>query len=140
MLVDTRTLTECIVGDGDTDVYGHMNNSRYHLYFELGRIKALSEAGILDEELIKSFRGLPVIKKCTEYKRGVRAGEKISIYSTIQRDRLRIIIEHEMYNSGNELVATERTEHALKDLKRDKAMKLTEEIMAKVLEVHSEMH
>jgi len=121
------------INENDLDVYGHMNNGNYGVYFDKARI-ALQEAyGIGDKDLIKTSRGLWVIHREIDFKKQASARQEIKISSRFfpYERGIKISMSHQM--EGDEgIIATSNTTHCFVDLKTQKPIRPPKDLIERI--------
>jgi len=110
---------ECIIDPEFTDTFGHLNNSAYARYFELGR-KALQENhGMGDEMLKDAGMGLWVRDSYISRILQVKANQEIEVHSRFLGYKgIMIYMTHKMIYDGRK-AATAITEHYMVKLGKE---------------------
>jgi len=121
---------EMAVNKEDTDIYEHLNNSYYPLYFEKARISILNKAGLNNRKLKERGLGLFVTSSAYRYERQTNGNQKIKIDSKIEINKARIVVKSVMYNQTKEKEkAKAEIEHFFVNLKTGKATRIPKEIL-----------
>ena len=106
---------KCKVDDNDIDLFEHLNNARYHIYFESGIQAVIESYEELHPDILKKAgcRFL-ITKSYMEYKSQVKAGEEISMHSRLEgydeSNGLRFYMTHRIM-TGEKIIAMGVTEH-----------------------------
>ncbi len=119
---------EMVVKKEDTDIYEHLNNSHYPVYFEKARVSILKKIGFDDKELKKEGIGLFVTSSFYQYEKQTNSNQKIKIDSQLEINKAKIIVKSVMYNQTKERAKAE-TEHFFVNLKTEKAIRIPEKIL-----------
>ena len=104
------SIIKCKIDPSHIDEYDHLNNARYPLYFEKGRIALQEKIGFPDSVLKNRGIGLIIYTATYEYKKRVLDNQEVEIHSQFlpYESGARFFIEHEMY-VDEELVAKAKT-------------------------------
>ncbi len=96
----------------ETDQMGVVYYANYFVWMEVGRTNLLRNNGLSYKELENEGYALPVLKAYAEYLNSAYYDEEILIKSTLKELKgPKIIIDYEILNSNNTLLAKGYTEH-----------------------------
>jgi len=101
-----ETVVNCTINPDHIDAYGHLNNSKYGEYFELGRKALQKKYGIEGASLREDGIGLLMRESNEKYLSLVIAEHpQVEIRSHFRpyspNNGARIYMEHQMINEGN---------------------------------------
>ncbi len=107
----------------DVDLYGHLNNAAFPLYFERGR-EDLAVKNKLDAKILLSQNLAFLVKRASyEYLSPVLADQNVEITSRVASlGGARIIVEQEMF-SGKQIIAKAHVEYFFLDLVKNKPIR-----------------
>lgn len=114
-------VVECNVKPEHIDVYKHLNNAFYPLYFDMARKELQKYYGFSDHALATQGVALIVAESCYKFIRQVKAVD-LQIKAIMQYNQGSIITDYEMIKSG-EVVAKAVTRHGFIDLATGKVLK-----------------
>lgn len=118
--VVTTEVNQCI-NPNHLDEYGHLNNARYPLYFEEGRLELQRIAGMDAKSLIDMRVGLFVHRSVYTYKKPVCGNEPVTVQSRfVSYEGGLTLRTFHMMKSEKGLLATANMDHALFDFENDK--------------------
>ncbi|ERM83081.1 thioesterase [Rhodonellum psychrophilum GCM71 = DSM 17998] len=102
----------------ETDQMGYVYYGNYAMYFEVGRVEALRQAGFSYKQMEENGVIMPVLENQTKYLRPGKYDELLTIKTTIpEMPGIRIKFTYEVYNEAAELITEGST--ILTFLKKD---------------------
>lgn len=121
--------TEIQIRGYHCDAYGHVNNARYLELFEEARWQALEDAKILSK-VISYHLAFYIVNIEIRFRLAVLDGEKIRIETQLADvNRMVITFSQKMFNNENKLSTEAKIKFVLFDLKKQKSVELTPEIV-----------
>ena len=108
----------------DIDKFEHLNNARYHIYYDEGRKELEKKYGVDVDTLLPQGIGLLVSRSECDFLRPVKRGETLDIRSKFEKPdgKSRLYMEHQMY-VGRNLVAVGKTTHYFFNIKENRTLR-----------------
>ncbi|MES2559545.1 MAG: thioesterase family protein [Bacteroidota bacterium] len=126
------TETKIRVRYGETDKMGVVYHGNYALYFEESRTDALRKIDITYKSLEDEGVMMPVVSLSTDFKRPAKYDDLLTI-RTIMRTlpTAKIMLEYEVLNETNELLATGSSTLVFVDMKTNRPTRCPEHLYQK---------
>lgn len=105
-----------LIEQADIDNYGHLNNARYALYFEEGRLNLVEKASLAESSLREDGIGFQVRRASYEYIRSVDAGQEVEITSWLDQRRKSTVLIRQSMTLDGKTVATAVAEYFFRNL------------------------
>jgi YbgC/YbaW family acyl-CoA thioester hydrolase len=126
------TKTEWIVSERDIDELGHVNNSVYVSYLEVGRSHWYSEAGISFKEMRRRNVGTVVVRLDIQYRKEATIGERLWIETwPVSMGNTSFIMEQKITNELGEIVTEATVTSVMFNRSNRKSMTVLEEIASR---------
>jgi len=94
----------------ETDQMGYVYYGNYAMYFEVGRVEALRQAGFSYKKMEEDGLIMPVLENQTKYLRPGKYDELLTIKTTIpEMPGIRIKFSYEVFNEAAELITEGHT-------------------------------
>jgi len=118
---------------GETDQMGYAHHGNYAQYFEMGRMELLRDIGISYKKMEEEGIILPVYSMNTRYLKPARFDNVLTLRTILRKTpTARIIFDYEIYNSENELITTAETVLIFVDTRKNRPIKIPENLLAKI--------
>jgi acyl-CoA thioester hydrolase len=125
--------TKIRVRYSETDRMGYVYYGNYSVYFEVGRVDALREAGISYKELEDNGIMLPVLEYNIKYFKPAYYDDQLSIRTVIEEIRgSRIFFTYKTYNESGELINEASTTLVFVDRKTGRPTRPPQYIIEKI--------
>lgn len=118
----------------ETDLFGHLNNTKVFVYFEEGRIEFFKEIGIMQQWLANIGDGIPVTSdlQC-DYLRQIFFDERLSVFVKIHSiGRTSVDLHYMIKNERDEVCITGRGRMVQVHKKTGKPFEWDEKMMNKL--------
>lgn len=126
------TETKIRVRYGETDQMGVVYHGNYALYFEESRTEALRQIDITYKSLEEEGVMMPVVSLSTEFKRPAKYDDLLTIRATMRNlPTARIVLEYEVLNETNMLLATGSSTLVFVDMKTNRPTRCPEHLYRK---------
>lgn len=112
----------------DLDGYSHVNNSVYLSYMEVARTKCYAD---IFNDSIESGIWFLLVSAEVQYKRFIKLDDRVIVKLHISQAKgATFSFEYEIHNGDGIVFATGKTTHAVFDSKKQKPMRIPENIKA----------
>ncbi|HWL23791.1 MAG TPA: thioesterase family protein [Ureibacillus sp.] len=121
-------ITTYTVQENELDELGHMNYLNYIMKFTSARMEWLKEIGLGFRELVDQQLGPVLLKLDTEYKKEVRLGDTVEIYTKLERVGTKSFTLVQSMVHGDQLSSSSTAIMTIMDLEKRKAIPVPNEI------------
>lgn len=117
--------TQVRVRYAETDQMGYVYYGNYAIYYEVGRVECMRQAGITYSQLEKSGIMMPVVDSQSKFLQPAKYDELLTVKITIpEMPKVKIIFQYELFNEAQKCIHTGQTTLYFMNMEKNKPCRI----------------